>query len=179
MSDPVLCYVRSPWAYFTTQPLNKQWGDDWNDSPYEHNAGEPYGPRKDKGEDYEIILVAWSGPYEVPCEYETNSRWSVEMINSGKCPWLTADRYGSGNTIIPPIMAGTTLAQFKMMVGDAGGQVYEKTVPVVVRDEAREYHEAIDLLRKIREQLSDAGRVTADVIGRMLSLREKDAADGR
>lgn len=41
---PVLCYVDEPWAYFTTQKLEDQWGDDWEDSPYEHNAGKPYGP---------------------------------------------------------------------------------------------------------------------------------------
>ena len=40
----VLCYVYGPWAYFTSRPLSEQWGDDWNDAPYEHNAGEPYGP---------------------------------------------------------------------------------------------------------------------------------------
>ena len=44
MKEPILCYVKGPWAYFTTQPLKKQWGDDWDDAPYEHNAGEPYGP---------------------------------------------------------------------------------------------------------------------------------------
>jgi hypothetical protein len=42
--DPVLCYVDGVFAYFTTQSLKKQTGDDWNDAPYEHNAGEPYGP---------------------------------------------------------------------------------------------------------------------------------------
>ena len=30
--------------YYTTNSLDKQWGDDWNDSPYEHNAGIPYEP---------------------------------------------------------------------------------------------------------------------------------------
>jgi hypothetical protein len=40
----VLCYVDGPWAYFTTQPLREQWGDDWSDAPYEHNAGPPYEP---------------------------------------------------------------------------------------------------------------------------------------
>lgn len=25
-----LCYVSRPWAYFTTQSLDKQWGDDWD-----------------------------------------------------------------------------------------------------------------------------------------------------
>lgn len=42
--EPRLCYVEGDWAYFTTQPLDKQWGDDWDDAPYEHNAGEPYYP---------------------------------------------------------------------------------------------------------------------------------------
>jgi hypothetical protein len=41
---PVLCYVDGCWAFFTTKPLSEQWGDDWNDAPYEHNAGRPYGP---------------------------------------------------------------------------------------------------------------------------------------
>ncbi len=39
-----LCYVEGSWAYFTTQELKNQWGDDWNDTPYEHNAGDPYIP---------------------------------------------------------------------------------------------------------------------------------------
>ena len=42
--DYKLCYVDGPWAYFTTQDLKRQWGDDWNDAPYERNAGTPYGP---------------------------------------------------------------------------------------------------------------------------------------
>lgn len=39
-----LCYVSGPFAYFTSKELSEQWGDDWNDAPYEHNAGEPYAP---------------------------------------------------------------------------------------------------------------------------------------
>jgi len=41
---PRLCYVERQWAYFTTRPIAEQWGDDWDDAPYEHNAGEPYEP---------------------------------------------------------------------------------------------------------------------------------------
>jgi len=36
-----LCYVSGPWAYFTTQALNKQWGDDWDDAPYEQMREDP------------------------------------------------------------------------------------------------------------------------------------------
>lgn len=39
-----LCYIDddTATAYFTTQPLAEAWGDDWDDAPYEHNAGTPY-----------------------------------------------------------------------------------------------------------------------------------------
>jgi hypothetical protein len=44
MVEPILCYVSENFAWFTTRSLEEQWGDDWDDAPYEHNAGEPYGP---------------------------------------------------------------------------------------------------------------------------------------
>jgi hypothetical protein len=40
----ILCYATATWAFFTTRSLKEQWGDDWNDAPYEHNAGDPYEP---------------------------------------------------------------------------------------------------------------------------------------
>lgn len=36
-----LCYVDGQKAWFTDN-FEKQWGDDWNDKPYECNAEEPY-----------------------------------------------------------------------------------------------------------------------------------------
>lgn len=44
MAEPKLCYVASNFAYFTTLPVEDQCGDDWDDAPYEHNAGTPYHP---------------------------------------------------------------------------------------------------------------------------------------
>lgn len=45
MSDDFkLCYINGSTAYFTTLSLDDQWGDDWDDAPYEHNAGTPYSP---------------------------------------------------------------------------------------------------------------------------------------
>jgi hypothetical protein len=40
----VLCYVEGSKAYFTTQALADQWGDDWDHVPYEHNAETPNAP---------------------------------------------------------------------------------------------------------------------------------------
>ena len=39
MEEFKLCYIENDNAYFTTNDLMKQWGDDWNDALYEHNAG--------------------------------------------------------------------------------------------------------------------------------------------
>jgi len=55
-NDFRLCFVRIAYedredhepthvAYFTSQPIVDQWGDDWGDAPYEHNAGPPYAWR--------------------------------------------------------------------------------------------------------------------------------------
>ena len=60
-----LCYVERNFAYFTSIPLELQWGDDWNDAPYEHNAGEPYGdhrptPGAPRAE-HSILKVAFDG----------------------------------------------------------------------------------------------------------------------
>jgi hypothetical protein len=45
--DAVLCYIDGSWAYFTTQNLKDQWGDDWDDAPFDCNAGEPYRWREE------------------------------------------------------------------------------------------------------------------------------------
>jgi hypothetical protein len=125
---PVLCYVSAPWAYFTTQPLADQWGDDWNDAPYEHNAGEPYWPHgKDEGK-WEIIKVAWDGPFDAPIDHAgLYSRWSVETINSGAVPWLSnVTNWAFNKKVTPPvsIFAGTPLNEFKRLVRNGGGKFY-------------------------------------------------------
>lgn len=42
--SPVLCYVSDQWAYFTTQPLAEQRGDNWND-PNCHQSRKSVGSR--------------------------------------------------------------------------------------------------------------------------------------
>lgn len=124
MSEPVLCYVSGGAAYFTTQPLEKQWGDDWDDAPYEHNAGSPYGwhERVDAGkEPWTITEVHWSGPFETPDEYHFNSPYSVKVINSGRTAWLGSPRWGSHGV---NIYAGTPLDEFKRLVRSVGGRIW-------------------------------------------------------
>lgn len=124
-----LCYVEENFAYFTTQELSKQWGDDWNDAPYEHNAGRPYTPspnsKKDWSDDgtpkWSIKKVAYEGPFNQPCDNYLNSPYSVEAINKGEIAWLFTDRW-----VKKPISikAGVSLQEFTEIVRNAGGEVY-------------------------------------------------------
>jgi hypothetical protein len=142
MKDPILCYIDGPWAYFTTQSLSKQWGDDWDDAPYEHNAGDPYDPSflhycddggsvknpRDWNEDgtpkWEIVKVAWDGDLVTPDAWMMvpNTTWSVLNINKKCVPWLQRAGWHKEKEI--KIWAGTTLSQFKKLIREAGGSVY-------------------------------------------------------
>jgi len=138
--DPVLCYVDLPWCYFTTRVLSKQWGDDWNDAPYEHNAGRPYRPReqgwrnreglyetnmrKDGSPGWRVVKVGLEGPLETPADVaRSNSSYSVEQINAGEAPWLRWPDYGKYESL-RPIYAGTPFSEFRRIVLDAGCELY-------------------------------------------------------
>jgi hypothetical protein len=114
-----LCYIEGDEAWFTTQELSKQWGDDWDDAPYSCNAGAPCSPRP--GEDHEVFrvkFVDFSRSLQTPADrHGPNSGLSVEMINRGEVPWLWSD---CGKI---KIFAGATLCQFAEGVRSAGGMV--------------------------------------------------------
>ena len=130
-----LCYIDGNTAYFTTQPLADQWGDDWDDAPYEHNAGEPYTPmvyyyadgtQKKSDRDWNadgtpkwtILEVDFTGDVRRPCDDVLNSPYSVERINQGVVPWLSVP--------FDCIYAGTSLAEFREFIQRAGGIVEPK-----------------------------------------------------
>lgn len=140
MSEPVLCYAEEGWAWFTTKPLMDQWGDDWNDAPYEHNAGRPYAPcwhREDGGEcdcdickrdwhadgtpKWRVIRVGWTGDLVLPAHDHMNSPWSVEDINAHAVPWLACPPWCDHGV---RIYAGATLEEFVGLVQRASGAVY-------------------------------------------------------
>lgn len=120
---PRLCYVESNFAYFTTQDVTKQWGDDWNDVPYESNAGAPYEWRDgDTVPKWDIVRVAFeSMDLRQPCEGHTNSPYSVEMINEGKVAWLESHSW-----VKEPvrIFAGTPIDEFIVIMQKAGARVF-------------------------------------------------------
>ena len=133
LKEPALCYVKGNRAYFTTCPLEHQWGDDWNDAPYEHNAGmpyywHPYQLEKYGMPEYQIITIMWEGALETPADYHFNSPYSVDMINRGDVAWLRPDEFDAREGA-KPIMAGVTPDKFKRLVWLAGGDIYERVVP--------------------------------------------------
>jgi len=117
-----LCYVSGHWAWFTSQSLGSQRGDDWNDAPYEHNAGEPYAWRPDGNTpEYKLCKVVWEGPFVEPCENHCNSPYSVESINAGASPWLRTDQWVDETVCVP---AGVDIDEFTKLIRKAGGDVY-------------------------------------------------------
>ena len=110
-----LCYVDDDLMYFTDNFANCI-GDDWNDSPYEHNAGTPYeyieewsdAENKEHGHTH-LRIFAFERDYRIirPCDnYTYNSPYSVEDINNGAIAWLFQDEAGG-------LMGGATIKETK------------------------------------------------------------------
>lgn len=129
-----LCYIDSDnpkKAYFTNN-FEKQWGDDWNDAPYEHNAGLPYESWSELIEDNEDIFKRKYNHHEIkhkvlyfetndwseiqPNTNFTNSPYSVEDINKQAVAWIHTDKF--------TILAGTTYENFIDIIEKNGGTIY-------------------------------------------------------
>lgn len=130
MEDFKLCYVDGQKAWFTDS-FEKQWGDDWNDIPYESNAGYPYEYWSELIEDNpDILKRKWKHhPIKLKTLYfETNDwnerkpcdmgRFSVEQINKGAVAWIITDKYC--------IQAGTTMKDFIDIITKNGGSIWLK-----------------------------------------------------
>ena len=118
-----LCYVDGNIMYFTDNFKN-QWGDDWNDAPYEYNAEPPYDRRyyteyddewcreNGKGNIKHIAFVD-DGRTAQPKDGYTNSPYSVEAINKGAIAWLYHAEAGA-------LKGGATMAEAKRWLKKAG-----------------------------------------------------------
>jgi len=117
--DYKLCLVMDNWAYFTTQDLDKQWGDGWGCIPYSDNAGSPYTSRSSDVDKWDILKVAYESELEPPCEYAYD-KYSVQIINKKAVAWLT-DRYSKK---VINIYAGDSVKQFVRWIYASGGKTY-------------------------------------------------------
>ena len=113
------------YAYFTPLSLDEQWGDDWNDSPYDCNAGDPYDSVTDevtehdglkfvsKSHDITIVRIPFivkSYNSRFPSDYGYNSPFCVRDINHGAVSWIYD--YNSSNEKHVTVNAGDTPSQF-------------------------------------------------------------------
>lgn len=125
MREAVLCYAENSRAYFTTKKLSEQWGDDWNDAPFDCNAGRPYtydpaSEHDQKQDSWDILVCYWAGPFTIPSGQLSNPGVSVEQINSGRVAWLWPEEdYAK----YPSIPAGVTYHEFRSQVETQGGTV--------------------------------------------------------
>ena len=100
-----LCYCCGC-AYFTSD-MSKQYGDDWDDAPYEHNAGNPYESNTKIAT--RIIPKNWEEPDERLGLL--NTPYSVDDINAKKIPWLV-------NKITKQeVFARITIKEYELIVG--------------------------------------------------------------
>lgn len=82
-------------AYFTPASMDEQWGDDWDDAPYEHNAGIPYDDLWVNGKrvEIEILQIPFaikSYNFRLPNDmgFGGNSPFAVADINHGAVAWI-------------------------------------------------------------------------------------------
>lgn len=131
-----LCYVEGSRAFFTTLDLDEQNGDDWNDAPYEHNAGRPYtyspqvwnrslaAHEPNPNPPYQVAHVMFDAYLQTPADRANgNSVYSVDDINERLVPWLASPRDANGPRV--KIWSGTSYPEFVRLVQSAGGTVYE------------------------------------------------------
>lgn len=87
------------YAFFTEVPLVDQWGDDWDDAPYEHNAGRPYDDhyQGDERKEHLVIKVPFYVRHDefdvkLPMDYGCygNSPFCIRDINAGAVAWIFA-----------------------------------------------------------------------------------------
>lgn len=74
---------------------NRQyWGDDWDDVPYEHNAGEVYD---DFVKGVVVLHLKYNALALEPCEGEFNSRWCKDDMADRKVPCVVAYDNSNGD----------------------------------------------------------------------------------
>ena len=82
INDFKLCYFKNNFAYFTSD-FENQTGDDWNDAPFDSNAGIPYDHKGTI-----VFKIALYGDFSSAQDDQYSRPTSVDDINKGFIPWL-------------------------------------------------------------------------------------------
>lgn len=81
--------VRGNVVRFYLGENGSQWGDDWNDMPYEHNAGAVYDEYVKGKQD---VNFAFDDYVLEPCDGHANSNWCKEDMIKRKVPCVVVLR---------------------------------------------------------------------------------------
>ena len=130
-AEAKLCYVDVSMKgrlmmFFTIKPYSELRGDDWDDSPYEDNAGYPYYEKGERGKTFLVAAPNFSPEdSEDESAYQPMTEW--ELLNeytrpglrhtvydhlSGACAWMYKYTARFGYDPDSVINAQTTFAQF-------------------------------------------------------------------
>ena len=118
---PKLCYIDkyASVAYFTTQEVTAQWGDDWDD-PLD-NSSAPYDDFSNRVDPKWLVLRVIYDPQDFESAHERtyNTSETVQSINKGNIPWLTysASRPTKESKVF---FAGMTIFEFTHILGTLG-----------------------------------------------------------
>lgn len=124
--------------YFSERHAKDNWGDDWDDAPYEHNAGTPYnedydgpelGIKNGRGiynpiDIKEVRFELNEEIYEIrkPCYGTINSSYAVKDINNGAIAWLYIKSCIKDKESIA-VNADCTLIEFTRIIKSLGGKL--------------------------------------------------------
>lgn len=98
-----LCYFKDNFAYFTSD-FENQTGDDWNDAPFDSNAGTPYDHKGTI-----VFKIALYGDFSSAQDDQYSRPTSVDDINKGFMPWIV-NGWNSDTTWA--ILGGTSYLEF-------------------------------------------------------------------
>jgi len=111
---------------FTTKPFSELRGDDWNDAPYEHNAGFPYHTPDEFGKTF-LVSVPHYSPEDCDEDVENPPMSEWDILNednrcglsfsvydhlSGVCAWMKKYEAHSSYSPESVLDAHTTFVQF-------------------------------------------------------------------
>lgn len=139
-----LCYVdrygdndndKGTLRLWFTSDMDRTYGDDWNDAPYEHNAGPPYDYHRSQRPDEKggWVTVWPDRPYlvqeytltipesvSVAEAFERGFRGTAEEINRDRLPWLYVYLHSTGWDNEIAIKAGVSLQAVRELVEQLG-----------------------------------------------------------
>ena len=99
----------------------KQWGDDWNDAPYEHNAGTVYSEYVERTVD---VAIPFDYFVSEPGQDSLNSEWCKQDMIDRKVHCVLIESAEWGGTELLKVYFGDDIA----IIGDKLQKIFKQAV---------------------------------------------------